>query len=347
MHRISFSILIALFFVLSGPLSAVFAQDSTPSAEIVTPVNLTVSPVTLQLETDPGKPVTSQIKIRNNSDTAENLTFSLLPFEADKNGDRPKMRDPRPDDMYLSWVSFDQKNVTVLPSEWKTVNFTFSPPADAALSYYFAVQIQRNTVPSKPGATVISGTPAVLVLATVHSPFAKREVRLRSFTTAGSFLEFLPQTFSIDIENTGNIHVTPTGNIFIDGQGKKDLAVLSLNPNISTVLPSSSRAFHVEWNDGFPKFVTEEKEHTKQLKFDFSQADRLRFGRYTAHLLLVYDNGERDVPIESYVSFWVVPVRLIVAAILIPAVPALLVYILMKWQYARMKRKLESETEKV
>lgn len=338
-----------VFFSLAflAPVAITFAQTSTQSAETITPVNLTVSPVTLQLETDPGKPVTAQIKIRNNSDAVENLTFSLLPFEADKNGDRPKMRDPKPEDTYLSWVSFDQKEVAVQPSEWKTVNFTFSPPADAALSYYFAVQIQRNNIHSKPGETVISGSPAVLVLATVHSPFAKREVRLQSFTVNSSFLEFLPQTFSIDIENTGNIHVTPTGNIFIDGQGKKDLAVLSLNPNISTVLPVSSRTFQVDWADGFPKFIQDEKEHKKRLTFDFGEADRLRFGRYTAHLLLVYDNGERDVPIESYVSFWVVPMRLILAAILIPAVPAVLVYLFMKWQYARMKRKLESEVTKI
>jgi hypothetical protein len=34
-------------------------------------------------------------------------------------------------------------------------------------------------------------------------------------------------------------------------------------------------------------------------------------GKYTAHMLLVYDNGERDIPIEAAVSFWIVPWKLL------------------------------------
>jgi hypothetical protein len=43
----------------------------------------------------------------------------------------------------------------------------------------------------------------------------------------------------------------------------------------------------------------------------------LRFGHYTAHLVMVYDDGNRDVPLEAYVSFWVIPWRLVIGLIII------------------------------
>ncbi|MBX4197687.1 hypothetical protein KW801_04025, partial [Candidatus Saccharibacteria bacterium] len=74
-----------------------------------------------------------------------------------------------------------------------------------------------------------------------------------------------------------------------------------------------------------------------QLRWDFSKLPHLKFGHYTANLLAAYDNGQRDVPLEASVSFWVVPWRLIIMVILIPLVPALLVYLFMRW---RFKKKL-------
>lgn len=307
-------------------------------------MNVTLSPVTMQLETDPGKEVTSQIKIRNNSSVEEKLKLSLLPFEADRSGDRPLLRDARPEDTYLSWVTFDQKEIIIQPSEWKTVTVTFSPPDDAALSYYFAIQIERTGSTKTPGETEIQGSPAILVLATVNSPFAEREIQLKDFSVQNTFLEFLPEEFVVRIENTGNVHVAPTGNIFIDGQGKKDLGIISVNPNSSSILPASTRNFTSVWDDGFPSYQEDDKEGTTQLRFDFSKADRLRFGRYTAHLLLVYDNGTRDVPIESFVHFWVVPIRLILLVLAVPLVPALLMYLFMRWRFARMRAALKEQT---
>ena len=55
----------------------------------------------------------------------------------------------------------------------------------------------------------------------------------------------------------------------------------------------------------------------EELSWDFNQASKLRYGKYTARLLLVYDDGQRDVPIESVVSFWVMPWRLIGVALIV------------------------------
>jgi len=298
----------------------------TPLPPPVNPINLTLSPITLQLEVKPGETKTGEIKIRNNSTEPEALRVSFATFSFNDATQQINLNS-QSDETFLKWISVDQPEFVVQPSEWSTVNVTFTPPPEASLGYYFAVIFNRVSEPVEGGTTKISGAPAVLVLSNVISPLAKRELQLDSFKVPKVWVEFLPQQFLLNIRNSGNVHLPPTGNIFIDSRTKKDIAVLSINPANSLILPNSSREYTVTWSDGFPKWVDEtEKDQTildengqtkQKLEWNFAEADRFRIGKYTAHLLLVYDNGERDVPIESFVSFWVIPWRISIAVIII------------------------------
>jgi hypothetical protein len=310
------------------------AETSTPAATLVSssPLNISISPVTLVIEAKPGETITTALKVRNNGSETEQLNIKVGSFIPDLTGERPQLIDPDPNEDFLSWLSVSKTSFQVASSEWETIDVTFSPPQTAALSYYYTLYIERSgKVLVKPGETSVEGSAAILVLANVISPLAKRELQLEEFSLKKTILEFLPQPFSLKIKNTGNVHVMPMGNIFIDGQGQKDVAVLSINPNNSAILPQSARTFTINWNDGFPVVNSE----TGDLTWNFDVINHFRFGKYTAHAVLVYDNGERDVPIESFISFWVIPWRLLALVIAIPVIPAISVFIFMKWKYGK------------
>jgi hypothetical protein len=297
-------------------------SDATPSATpvIVPPesaINLTLSPISIQLEVEPGGSETAAIKLRNNGSEDEPLKVSYGTFTFNERTQQIDLTQDVPADT-ASWISVDRPQFIVKPGEWETVNVTFAPPAQASLTYYYAVIFSRidQVVPGD-STTKVTGAPAVLVLTNVDSPLTKRELQVESFSVPKFWVEFLPQTFSLKVRNTGNVHLAPSGNVFIDGPRTKDLAVLSANPKNSIILPDSMRELTISWDDGFPKWVPSDSTVEQELKWDFSQADRLRIGKYTAHLLLVYDNGEREIPIESYVSFWVIPWRISLAVIAI------------------------------
>ena len=55
----------------------------------------------------------------------------------------------------------------------------------------------------------------------------------------------------------------------------------------------------------------------KTLQWKVSDADKWKFGRYTARMVLAYDDGRKDVPLEATVSFWVIPLRVIGIGLLI------------------------------
>lgn len=330
-------ILVSALPAISWAQTSETAQVATPSSDLPTSpspiptpeppeqsLNLTVSPISVLLEVNPGEAVTGSMRILNNGTEVEELQLELATFSADPGGSKPIIRPFEPHEAHQSWLVPESRTVSVSPGEWKTISLTFSPPKEAALTYYYAVIVNRQAnAELEGGGTVIAGAPAVLVLATVNSPNAKQELQLVSFKSPKKVYEFLPAEFEVQVENTGNVHLAPLGNVFIDGGGKKDIGILSFNQASGLVLPDTTRTYTVRWEEGFPFYETVSQDGVVELNEDGTvkrklnwdlPLSKLRFGKYTAHLLMVYDNGDRDVPVESTLTFWVVPWRFLAVA---------------------------------
>jgi hypothetical protein len=131
------------------------------------------------------------------------------------------------------------------------------------------------------------------------------------------------------LRNSGNVHVIPRGTIFISKNGQ-DVGTVDINADRGNVLPASNRLFTGQWADGFPSYHVKEAngkvvldkngKEVQELKWDFGRLSKLRFGKYTAHLLMAYDDGKRDVPVESEVTFWVIPWRILGVGLLVVVV---------------------------
>jgi hypothetical protein len=285
-------------------------------------LNLVISPLPISLTTSPGSTVSAQLKIKNGGDETETIHVGLMKFKAYNDDGQPRLFDREKGDDYFDWVNFSDNDFTILPGEWKNITTTINVPETAAFGYYYAVTFSRkDDISANNKATKIEGAVSVLILLNVNSPNAISKIEVTEFQVDRKVYEFLPINFSIKLKNSGNIHIAPRGNIFIDQGKKTDLALLDINDVQGNILPGSSRIFNTSWSDGFPiytqrvednKVVTDKKgNNVLDLKWDFNKLSKLRFGKYTAHMLLVYDNGTRDVPIEATTSFWVVPWRLL------------------------------------
>ncbi len=327
-HKITYFItvtLLGVILVVSIPNNA-HAATATSSATVTpkpTPlvpdkapevgINLAVSPVFINLTTDPGETVASQIRVRNNNNIREYLQISLMKFESDATGEHPVITEVKRDDPFLTWISFSQNQFIVDPNESKTIRFTVTPDKSAALGYYYAVVVSR--IEEKNASTkeaVIAGSPAISLLLEVRSPYAKRELQLLDFKTDHFIYEYLPVTFDIAVKNTGNIHAIPFGDIFIDQGTTQDIGIIRANQTRGNILPQTTRHYVGQWSDAFAVRVPKDKTNKQdkiiyETKWDLEKANKFRIGKYTAHLLMVYDNGQRDIPLEATVSFWVIP----------------------------------------
>jgi hypothetical protein len=323
-------------------MSVSSAQAATPTSGTNGAFNLTASPLPISLVTTPGKSIATNLRVQNSGTAPVKIKVSLLKFKAAGTNGQPELLKRSPQDTYLDWVNFSKTSFTAEPGAWNDVAMTVKPPKEAAFGYYYAIVFgqDNSNLPLTTAGGKLNGAVATLVLLDVQAPGEKRELNVSSFTASKHLYEYLPASFDVTVHNPGNVHAVPTGDVFISRDHKHDLAVLPVNPNQGNTLPNSNRVFHVEWNDGFPVYTTAQianqtvantkGEPVKQLHWDFSKTGKLRFGKYYAHLLLTYNNGTQDVPIDAEVSFWVVPWKLILLAILIPLIPAVAVYLIMR-----------------
>ncbi|NTW89452.1 MAG: hypothetical protein HGB37_00880 [Candidatus Moranbacteria bacterium] len=292
-------------------------------------LRLTTSPLPINLKVAPGSSVSAPIKIKNDGNLNENLKVILMKFKADSDTGVAQLVERGPSDSYFDWVTFSDPTFTLTPNEWKTVTATFNVPSTAAFDYYYAIVFFRadQQVGAGDRQAVLNGGTATLVLLTADVPNAKKQLNLDSFSVDKNIFEFLPATFDVRIRNTGDVHVIPHGNIFISDQGGKDVATLNVNDTQGSILPDSPRDFQSAWSDGFPKYVFKEENGVKtkdskgnpiqELNWNWADAAKLRWGKYTAKMVMVYDDGRRDVPIEAEASFWVIPWRLIGGSLVI------------------------------
>ena len=316
---------VVLFSVICYLLTVPVASAQTPD----TGLRLVTSPLPINLVTEPGNTITTELKVKNGGTAPETLKIDLMKFRAYEESGKPELLEPEPGDDFLTWVTFSEPSFTLAPDEWKTVTATFVVPSTASFGYYYAFVFSRTQDAQEltPSQTAVVGGTAVLVLLEARVPDAKREVEVAEFSIAKRFYEFLPATFTVKLKNTGSVHIAPRGNIFIDQGGTHDIAILEVNSEKGNILPNSNRVFDASWTDGFPVYtekvqdgkttLDEQGNPTYELRWDWNDASKLRFGKYQAKLLLIYDDGTRDVPIEGEVSFWVVPWRMLIALLVV------------------------------
>jgi hypothetical protein len=344
MHRWGLALLTALLLALALVVPGRSHAD--------TGFSVITSPLPINLVTKPGGSVSTQLRIKNTGLGTQKIKVGLMKFGASGNDGTPTIADRGPGDSYFDWVSFSPSVFDAPSNIWMSVTMTINTPKTAALGYYYAVTFSPAsgiTNSTNQNHESIIGSTATMVLLEVQVPNERRSLHIDNFTADHKFYQFLPAEFKVNVHNDGNIHIVPKGNIFIS-RGNKTVANISINDAGGNVLPSTNRVFSLSWQDGFPVYVdklvdgkpvnNKNGEPKRNLQWNFPKASHLRFGHYTAKLLLVYNNGTSDVPLQATLSFWVVPWTLIFIIIAIPVVPALLVYLLMRW---RFKKRLAKE----
>jgi len=282
--------------------------------------NLQVTPSPLVATVTPGLKSTEQIKIRNGSTASEQLKIEPRAFSFNSATGKVDLQDTVTPPI-AAWISFSAQKFTVQPGQWFTEDVIFNVPKDAGFSYSFALVISRQFNPKPQGGSrAINGSLAIFSLINVDRPGAKSSLKIVSFTSTRHLYEYLPATLNIRFHNTGNTIVQPYGNIFIQRGKGAPLASLPVNETRGYILPGTQRTITSKWTSGFPVYQTTTdangKSHQK-LVWNWAKLSQLRIGRYTAHLVAVYSQAGRDVPIDGTVSFWVIPWKILLVLLVV------------------------------
>ena len=305
-------------------------SSTAMAAPTASGVNLTTSPIAVSLNGTPGSTVTTTLQVQNDAPVAETILVQLETFKAYGTTGAAQMLPFAKSNPSGSWVHFSKDQIIAQPDVWNPIKMTIDLPSSASLDYYYAVLFKPVTNGVLQGTgSIIKGGNAILVLVNANNGHEHPEVQVTSFASDKRLYEYLPATFSVTVKNTGNTYLPPVGDIYISRSSDftNSIDTVPVNSYGGNVLPDTSRVFTQKWTDGFPAFVpksvdgqdisNKQGQPEEVLRWNFANADKFRFGKYYAKLVLIYNNGDRDIPINAEISFWVIPWKILSIALVI------------------------------
>jgi hypothetical protein len=287
--------LVAIFLaILPG---AIFAQD-------VDQINLGISPQVLELSANPGDVIKNEVRLTNGSDQA--IEIETIPKNFTPTGEEGGVNLTEDETSFslADWITVIPSSIIIPAETTQDFEVTISVPTNAEPGGHFG-SVAFKTVPPPAGdgnSAQVSQEIAPVILLKVAGDIVE-EANISSFESSKSFWSNEnPITFDTRIENTGNVHFKPSGNITIKNMFGGVVTVIPLEEK--NTLPDSIRKITTDWSD--PGFAV---------------------GKYTAELTVVY--GANDTFLTAETDFIVFPYQTIVPAFLLIVV---LLYVLIRFR---------------
>lgn len=273
--------LLAFFFLL--------APESLGQAFL----GVSAIPPRLEISVEPGKTVTKEIKVRNESSTEKIISTQVkdfivvddlgTPIQIENTGDSSNRW------AASSWIQISATSLKLKPGETKTLMVTVIAPEDALPGGHYAVILhspQNETTLSETGSLIETNV-GTLVYVTIPGDI-KESAMIKDFS-APQFSEYGPIDFKATVTNLSDIHITPVGQIAITNSLGFKTATLPLET--VNIFPYTSREYRQTLNR------------------------KLMLGRFKAQFVAAY--GTTGQLVNATLFFWVIPWRLILTLIAI------------------------------
>lgn len=305
--------------VVIAAMAAVIAAPGRAKAANTGPIGIQISPVRVEVNVDPGQSYTFKVSPFNVTAGTLLLTPLVNDFKAkDETGTPAIVLDgSSPPSLSLkSWLTLsDPSPFQLAPKTAKPIIVTLNVPKDAeAGGHYGVVRFTGAGIGQTSSNVALVASWGTLVLVRVSGDITER-LSVASFYTSrhglrSTWFEQGPVGFTERINNTGNVHVEPHGNITVTNMFGGQVGSIAINGDGGNILPDSIR------------------------RFDQSFSKSHLFGRYTAAFNLAY--GTHGETLSSSLTFWVIPYKLVIIVI----IALILVIWLLVWGIKRYNRKI-------
>jgi len=265
----------------------------------------TLSPGLLEVTGERGQTTQSSFSILNTGASEQEYFLDTMMFqEADESGS-PLFIPTKDDNTLPQWIHFDLDRMIVPALSKVDVPFSIVIPDDCASGGYHGA-ITVATTPSdivQSNGAAIEAKTAILVLLTVEGKNI-HQLELLDFTFAQDTHSLPFGTFQYRIQNQGNVHEQPTGEILVRNLFGQTIAVVDANAAKGRILPSSTREY----------VASLEQDDLTFLEKAGYQLSHLAIGPITADLNLSYADSQS---VTAQVRVWVFPWELSVVVVLV------------------------------
>lgn len=276
-----------------------FAQETTSGEDQVT---LTAIPPRLGDDTTlllkPGEKKQVQIRVRNSS----NRSLPILSVATDiiiaEDGETPIPVTEGVSNKWslADWLTMVPQAQTLQPQETGMINVLIDVPVDALPGGHYAMITHQPSIKGigeggggemVDSASGVSQRVGTLLYVVVDGEI-NEEAFIRDFTFPG-FTEFGPVPFSFAVENVSDIHIQPKTKIEITDMFGREVDEIVVGEK--NVFPLMSRDFEGKWEQVWG------------------------YGKYTAQATMSF--GTEGKLVIAKTSFWLLPIKLILAALIV------------------------------
>lgn len=274
---------------------------------------LTISPPISDLSLKPGDVSEQTIRITNPTDKLMEIYPQVQNFRAKGEGGEPDFYPASNDESKFSlasWIKFSQSKVALTPEQVAEFKYRITVPIDAEPGGHYGVIFFATEPPkTEANSNQVSVASKIGSLVLVRIPGDINENGKITDFSANKFFFKGPVLFTTRIQNSGNIHFKPKGQIIIKNWQGKSIESIEFNGISGNVLPDSTRKFEENW-----------------------QPSKWTFGYFSANLGLAY--GESNQTLQGKLVFWIIPWWAIVSLIVVIIALTLII-----WQRKRKKPK--------
>ncbi len=266
-----------------------------------------IKPAQISEGMKPGESRQFSVVISNMSGADQTYYLDRRDISGVKDGGTPIFADPNIEKTSFElsqWISLDATQIDVPKGQERTLTFTLKVPDNAAPGSHFGgifVSVQPPKL-RESGASV--GYEVANIISIRVAGEAVESAQIRQFST-DNYIYGKPQVaFNVKMENSGNTLIRPTGPLEITNMFGKQVATLTFNKDLSGVFPGTTREFSLPWSE-----------------------TGTMFGRYEAIISPVYGEDGFKQTVSSSVTFWILPMNIILPSLVGLAVLLLITYV--------------------
>jgi hypothetical protein len=243
-----------IFLLLLLFVADIFCFSGQAKADGGSVIALRISPPSYDLKINPGEEKTGKLYIENTSETDIEVQAEFSNFFVDDEGDYIFSGDKEITNENLkpylmsNWFSLSENNFTLSRGGSKTVEYRVRVPREANLGGHYGAIFFRSVcktpddkavVSSDKSSVCVSGRVGTLFLVQAGGEAARKGILKKIDVPKLSLDEKI--NFSVEIENAGNTHFRPEGEIVSTNLFGQELSKIEIKDK--TILPTMSRTF--------------------------------------------------------------------------------------------------------
>jgi Bacterial protein of unknown function (DUF916) len=298
------TVLVILFFALFSILVPTFAQAQGQAG-------VSISPAIVEETVDPGMQQKYSVTIKNLNDYEQKFYLFTRNISDVRDGGTPVFTESTGEKTGMElaeWVTLPVSEITLSPGVDQQIDFTLSVPTDAIPGSHFGGIVISVDPPDITSSGAAVGYQVANIISIRVSGDAQDSANIRQFSTKKFFHGSKNVDFLLRIENTGSTLVRPSGPVEITNMLGKSVGTFTFNESQNGVFPKKLREYAFNW-----------------------QGEGTGFGRYEAVISPVYGDEGAKKTMSSTVSFWILPMNII-----LPALGALVFVLLITYFFVRL-----------